>query len=294
MLSATNNNVEELNQKIRKGLWGENAKNEYNEGEILMGYSNWKVDRETGRPLLANSGDYQVVSVENTTKTIKNREFKGYNLLIQDLIDKNAAPFKAFIISKNTSSEDFTFLGEVFEQLRNQAKNAPDKRSKAAGWQALSSFKDEFMTPVDIKYKGSTKIPTTLKYGYSHTIHKSQGGTYRYSFVNGNTIDSAFYEDLQLNNQLKYVALTRAEQATVLLTNKGDVAEIPELKNNSVSDLIDESLQTQQNTLSLSKTKQDIIDNLEFYSSKLEGITEEDVRNADANKLGEILKKICK
>ena len=62
----------------------------------------------------------------------------------------------------------------------------------------------------------------------------------------------------------------------------------------SVSDLIDETLQPQQNTLSLSKTKQDIIDNLEFYSSKLEGITEEDVRNADADKLGEILKKICK
>lgn len=294
ILSATNNNVEELNQKIRRGLWGENAKNEYNEGEILMGYSNWKVDRETGRPLLANSGDYQVVSVENTTKIIKNKEFKGYNLLIQDLIDKSSTPFKAFMISKNTSVEDFTFLGEVFEQLRNQAKNAPNKRSKAAGWQALSNFKEEFMTPVDIKYKGATKIPTTLKYGYSHTIHKSQGGTYRYSFVNGNTIDSAFYEDIQLNNQLKYVALTRAEQATVILTNKGDVSEIPKLKNNSVSDLIDETLQPQQNTLSLSKTKQDIIDNLEFYSSKLEGITEEDVRNADADKLGEILKKICK
>ena len=54
------------------------------------------------------------------------------------------------------------------------------------------------MTPVDITYKGSTKIGKTLDYGYAHTIH-NQGGTYKYSFVLDNTIDSFPDKNLEVN-----------------------------------------------------------------------------------------------
>ena len=170
-------------------------------------------------PVLNNGGDYRVISSEKGTKNIAGIQVEGYNLLIENLLNNKQTPFKAFIVSKNTPKEVIEALGERYEAMRLQALALPRGSKEARNsWIALSSFKDSFMTPVDITYKGSTKIGKTLDYGYAHTIHKSQGGTYKYSFVLDNTIDS--FPDKELRSQLRYVAVTRAEEGTFVLTNK--------------------------------------------------------------------------
>ena len=126
--------------------------------------------------------------------------------------------FSAFIIDKNSPNTVFEALGDTFETLRLDALSKP-RNSMAArlAWIRLDNFKNEFMTPIAISHQGKVKIGKTLDYGYAHTIHKSQGGTYKYSYILGDTINS--FQDVEMRNQLRYVAITRAESTAVVLTN---------------------------------------------------------------------------
>jgi hypothetical protein len=66
---------------------------------------------------------------------------------------------------------------------------------------------------------GKIKINKTLDYGYAHTIHKSQGGTYtKVMILEPSISDTPF--DNQLKNQLKYVAMSRATDHVYVFTNK--------------------------------------------------------------------------
>jgi ATP-dependent exoDNAse (exonuclease V) alpha subunit len=55
-----------------------------------------------------------------------------------------------------------------------------------------------------------------LGYGYAHTIHKSQGGTYARVFVLEDTIKR--FNDKQIEQQLKYVAMSRATDCVYVYT----------------------------------------------------------------------------
>lgn len=219
IVAATNNVVAEMNDFLRQGIWKTKAENEYNVGEIIMGYSNWNVNRTTSEPEVKNGGDYQVVSATPTTQNIAGVSVKGYNIIMRDLISRTDS--EGFIISKDTPTSVLEKIGEEFENLRNKAKSL-QKGSKewGAAWAKFFQFKDSFMTPIEIKYQGKIKISKTLSYGYSHTIHKSQGGTYTYSFVHNPSIESGFRYDKGARKELKYVAITRAEKQSVVLTSK--------------------------------------------------------------------------
>ena len=56
-----------------------------------------------------------------------------------------------------------------------------------------------------------------LDYGYAHTIHKSQGGTYNNVLIYADTIDR--FSDPLVKQQLKYVAMSRAKDNVVVLTS---------------------------------------------------------------------------
>jgi hypothetical protein len=76
-------------------------------------------------------------------------------------------------------------------------------------------------------YKAKDK---SVDYAYAHTIHKSQGGTYAYAFVDENNIDIARNfpsPDFELINQLKYVGFSRSSKKTVVLSGKTGTAAGP-------------------------------------------------------------------
>ena len=209
---------------IMKGR--ENDKNEYNEGEILMGYSNFDTDFRTKESKVINSGDYVVTEVSK--EYMKNMTFgpnlekvslKGYDITIKDLGDPNKYPVTIFMLSRTNDSEIFNTLGRLHEEIRLKAIDDANVYPKGRAWAPFYDFQKSFATPIDISFKGKIKIKKTLDYGYAHTIHKSQGGTYKYIAVDSRDIYKA--GDTQLEKQLKYVALSRATtHAYVLTTNQ--------------------------------------------------------------------------
>ena len=172
MVSGTNKSVSELNDFIRKGLWGKNYSQEYNEGEILMGYDNWGVDYETKLPSISNGGDYIVQSAIKSSKIINGVKFEGHDLVIKNLIDEEALIIRAFALDRNTKKENIIHLGEEFERLRKEALNKKGKEA-AILWKRLSYLKEEFLSSVPITDKnGRVKIKASIKYGYG--THDSQ------------------------------------------------------------------------------------------------------------------------
>ena len=227
ILSFTNSEVAAANEKMRLGKFGREA-GEYEVGDIIMGYSNWGRDYATEQVQMANGGDYKILQVTPATKQLGTsileekmyRELEGFNVVFQNLLNPKAAPFKAFVLSKNNSVEDLEFLAEVYESVRQMGIRTKDGRYFAE----LDHFGKSFISPVNINYGGTTKITKTLDYGYAHTIHKSQGGTYSNIFILDDTINKA--RDTQLRSQLRYVAVTRAEsKATVLHTGSDSSGE---------------------------------------------------------------------
>ncbi len=234
MLGGTNSIVNTLNTTIRKGLWKKDSEKEYNDGEIMMGYSNWKVDYQTKEATIYNGGDYQIIKNTPTTKNIEEAgiEVPGYDLVIKNLLKPDSPNIHAFMISKTTPKEKLEKLGETFEKLRLEAMQLRGKAA-AQAWVRLTEFKDTFMSPVEISYKGKSKMSPTMKYGYAHTIHKSQGGTYTYSYIAGDSINS--FKDSELQNQLKYVAVSRAEKQAVVFTAGKATQPAAEVKKGKIN-----------------------------------------------------------
>ena len=228
IVTGTNAKVSEINNMIRKGLFGEAANTtEYMPGEVIMGYDNYDVDYRTKEAKIINSGDYIVKSSsEVRTGNWAGQSVEYYSLVIQNIIDTTKPSVHLRMLSKNTPKEVLEKIGEEYENLRFKAMKLPKGSPQAAAaWAALSKFKIEFGTPQDITYgyytdgygnkKPAVKIKKTIDYGYAHTIHKSQGGTYKYIFVDSRDISK--FKDAELRKQLKYVAISRAQTHAYIL-----------------------------------------------------------------------------
>lgn len=248
MVSGTNSNVAESNKIIRKGIWGDDASNEYNIGEVLMGYDNFDMDYRTGESKIINSGDYIVTKVSE----LKEEDgIKYYHLTIQDIIDRDAPSVSIKVLSNKNTKDVFDKIGKEFESLRKYAMSLPKGTRQAAfAWTALSDYKARYASPKDItngvdKFGNpAVKIKKSLDYGYAHTIHKSQGGTYKNIIVDSR--DIARFPDPQLQKQLKYVALSRAQEHAYVLTDKTiKVAEeTKEITSNQEGDSESEAMDT--------------------------------------------------
>ena len=226
VVAGTNEKIEDINNKIREAIYGNLAVNEYNKGELLMGYANYKTDYRTGKSEIVNSIDYEVSEVSELKETEHaGKKVTYYTLKLENILNKKEAPKYINVLSKRNDESVYTAIAEEFEKLRLAAIREPNKRAQAGKWQALSEFKDTFALPksadmgVDSKGSKAVKISKTIDYGYAHTIHKSQGGTYNNIMIDSRDLDK--FKDSELRKQLRYVAVTRARKyAYVLASNK--------------------------------------------------------------------------
>lgn len=226
ILSYTNANVTGINKLIQKSRFGQKEGIDYYPGDIIMGYNNYAIDKDTQEAKIINGGDYLVTAVSDKKHTVyEGIELDYFNITIKDAIDKKKAAVTVRVLSKENSEEVFNAFGRVFEEKRNYALSKPKgSREARVAWGEFYSFKDAFATPYSCNYGISqrtgeplVKIPKTFDLGYAHTIHKSQGGTYKYVIVDSTDIQAA--RDPQLEQQLKYVALSRAQEHAYVLTN---------------------------------------------------------------------------
>jgi hypothetical protein len=198
ILAFTNDRIALYNKLIRKKL---EFDDEYVKGELLMSYANLGED-------YVNSCDYIIDS-----KPLKLNRHIGSISVIGWAVDLMSTDEKRymnqFIVSKENPDNIITKIGEEIEHLRFAAINAKERQERMAAWRRYYEAIEAFISPMDIIFEGRVVKTKSVDYGYAHTIHKSQGGTYTNVFVDYRDIQICKF-DVQQMNQLKYVAFSRA------------------------------------------------------------------------------------
>lgn len=225
ILSATNDMISDANNRVRRILFGDNSK-QIEVGDVMMGYSNVLDPDADGAQLIANSIDYVVSEVsELQTKTVglSKVKVKGYNVVLDEA---NARPEDnrkrtVFVLSNDTDNETLQKLSDDLKYINTQISQAfMDHNYDLAN--RLMQLKSQFeaSTVLMRDYTGSGNrllLHKALDYGYAHTIHKSQGGTYNNVLIYADTINR--FSDPLVKQQLKYVAMSRAKDNVVVLTS---------------------------------------------------------------------------
>jgi len=232
ILAAKNDKVKEYNEIARRVL--HNTNEQLIVGDVLMGYDNFDVDYETKEPVIINSGDYQVVALKKGVKQVryanKTVEYNGYFVTLENLLNPSDSTKNVFVVdNKEDSVKVFEFIDAVsaLNIAGAQLMKAGQRQQAAGMFSAARALQSQlaFMKSLT-DANGKLKVKKTLDYGYAHTIHKSQGGTYSKVLIIADTISSPF--SLQEQQQLKYVAMSRASKNVYVLTNGATKEEVQE------------------------------------------------------------------
>lgn len=229
ILSATNAMIPTVNDMIRKQLYGDNP-NQIEVGDLLMGYDNVTMnDGEAQAEIIRNSIDYKVASVSNkTSKQIISvingsviAEVEGYEVTLVNAMDNETVSDKVFVLDNNTSIQNLKAIANEIESINKMISKAfmsRDFNTVRIAQKALSDIKMNTITMKDYQENGKLKIRKSIDYGYAHTIHKSQGGTYDKVMIYYDTITGAKF-DTDTQQQLKYVAVSRARENVYIVTD---------------------------------------------------------------------------
>ena len=232
VLTYTNANVEKLNTMIRKKL-GYDGLNPQ-PGEPLMAYSNWGymgMGVSGAMYKIVNSEAYNVKSITNEYDedisdmiTYSNEaRLDDYHLHIIDLEveDSLGTPIDVPLIDvKNNPHNREIVVALAYEKVHQWGKyrEAEDKMERLKALEKINAI-DEFLFVNDNVYdKYGTLIQAkVIDYGYAHTIHKSQGSTFKHVLINDDDISRCL--DKNVRRQLRYVAVTRAQISANIITS---------------------------------------------------------------------------
>lgn len=232
VLAATNASVDAYNSAIRQILYGRRPAQLY-EGELVMGYSNREYDSLRKKYKLMNSGDYVVQNVEPTTIHIElaypdkkeNINMEGYKVTLKDAIDTSASSFTIEVVSNFETDENIIKVQEYVQTLWNMRKQLLASGNPTAARsviEKINNIQNRIHTMRDIKdANGRLKLRKSFDYGYAHTIHKSQGGTYSKVLINDSSINTFGFNDKngqEVRQELKYVAVSRAKNYVMVQT----------------------------------------------------------------------------
>lgn len=208
----TNNRVEAYNKAVRKLIFEEKSKKEYNIKEILTCYESCQQEDFK----VANSSDYIIKKIKETNITIPGIGlFPGYILTLKGKKDKIGFPFK--ILSNRISENDFKAIARIIEETRIEAINLKKKNKQASGRKWFEYFKmmESFGTPIDLIYDNRVIKKKTFDYGYAISSHKSQGSGYQSVMVDMK--DISICRNPEEKRQLQYVAISRTKKDLYIL-----------------------------------------------------------------------------
>lgn len=228
ILSATNAMIPTVNDMIRKQLYGDNP-NQIEVGDLFMGYDNITTnDGQEQIEVIRNSIDYKVSNVGNkTNKQIIAAnggvlaEVEGYEVTLVNTMTNEVVPYKVFVLDNNTSTQNLKAIANEIENINKMISISfvsRDFDTVRVMQDALSDIKLNTITMKDYQENGRLKIRKSIDYGYAHTIHKSQGGTYDKVMIYYDTITGAKF-DTDTQQQLKYVAVSRARENVYIVTD---------------------------------------------------------------------------
>lgn len=211
MFAYTNDRVTALNNKIRSVLF--NTSEEYNKFDFLTGFDNI----EYGNFKFWNSMDY--VIVDDPIKRTMNLPFYGtLPGYVVNLYDASADYInEVFILSKEITSDYWTSLAYTIENIRLEAVELSNKKSRSASyrWKDYYKLTKSFATPFDLFLEDRLIKKKSFDYGYASTIHKSQGTSVNNVFIDMK--DVSICRDREELRQLQYVAVSRARKNVHIL-----------------------------------------------------------------------------
>ena len=238
-LAFTNEEVKEINTSVRNAMFGNDAVNQYQKGELVMAYANRFKSMRTKEFMYMNGTDYIVTQSSNGIKEYNGIQYNGINVTLQSEYNPDITVSTFVIITENNSITNLKALSSYLESLRLAAVRASGS-SKGVLWKEYYNNFNSFVAnsnvteinPVTGKLK--VLIPKGIDYGYAHTIHKSQGGEYKQVFINDADISRS--PDENMKSQLRYVAASRAkEHATIFYSNTISKEKITNFEEDSTT-----------------------------------------------------------
>ena len=238
ILSATNDMISDANNRVRRILFGDNAK-QIEVGDIMMGYNNVLNPTEQGDRLISNSIDYVVTEVgEKETNTVGKVKVSGWHVTLEEAnaAENNKQIKRIFILDNNISNENLQKLSDHYKSINTAISQAfaDHNYNLIDGLQQEKSW-FEANTVLMRDYVGTGNrllLRKSLDYGYAHTIHKSQGGTYNNVLIYADTINR--FSDPLVKQQLKYVAMSRAKDNVTVLTSHPTTGTIEVITNQNI------------------------------------------------------------
>lgn len=201
----TNNNITKTSRNIRKDIF--ELDYPFVLSELLVGYRSVSVkEKSMRRTVISNSETYEIMDVETGVE----KNMQVFNLKIKSLYSKSNQRIKIVnLLDDDTRTEYNDIVFRLYDKAMSFGKGY---------WVAYYNFINEFLSVEDIIHPTNSykKIkPKCIDYGYSLTVHKSQGSTYKNSFISMSNINSC--RSPSDKRRLKYVVLSRCEDVNLIL-----------------------------------------------------------------------------
>ena len=234
ILAFTNASVANYNSKVRQSLGYNGLTPQV--GEPMLGYANWGYDRSraaSGDPYkFVNSRSYKVVATQAPYKNgvrLSDGTICSFDILPLKLEDSMGEQVTVpFIDIKNNV------------QNRNSAKLAAQEKAilwtkwrTAQGMQkrilldSINELENFLFINDNLTGDQNTLLQAkVIDFGYAHTIHKSQGGTYTHVIMDDGGIDGS-RSSAEMKQQLKYVGVSRATDTVTIISPQTKKADSP-------------------------------------------------------------------
>ena len=234
ILAFTNASVANYNSKVRQSLGYNGLAPQV--GEPMLGYANWGYDRSrasSGDPYqFVNSRSYKVVATQAPYKSgvrLSDGTICSFDILPLRLEDSMGEQVTVpFIDIKNNI------------QNRNSAKLAAQEKAilwtkwrtaqgmqKKALLDAINELENFLFINDNLTGDQNNLLQAkVIDFGYAHTIHKSQGGTYTHVIMDDGSIESS-RSTAAMKQQLKYVGVSRATDTVTIISPQTKKADSP-------------------------------------------------------------------
>lgn len=236
VLTFTNDSVTYYNDRVRMDLGYKGMAPQI--GEPMLGYTNWGYDKSlipTGTPYkLVNSRSYKVTNQGQVYKggiRLSNGEVASFTIIpivLEDAIGEQVTiPYidiKNNIENRNSAKAVAEEKVALWKIANSSPKGSVAYRTALDKINELEQFlviNDNILGPTGNKLQAKV-----IDFGYSHTIHKSQGGTYTHVIMDDANIE-AKCKDKIVRQQLKYVGVSRATDTVTIISPQTKKADSP-------------------------------------------------------------------
>ena len=212
--------VKNINKDIREKLYGEDAKNQFNDGERVTAYGSFS--RDTG----ADADEMQVNNADDFTVKSSNTSKQTIDIKVFSKKDGQRS------FSAEYNVVDLELLDDEGNSITGSTVPVIAESSKAQYEADLSKLWNK---DPQLAFALSQRF-ANIQYGYTITAHKSQGSTYRNVYViESNILGQSNASDVRSKNKALYVAVSRPTTKLIMFSDNKGVSLLPENINFEVN-----------------------------------------------------------